>query len=37
VDLPHGLVNYKDAKTKCGHLKELTCNVDGGGLADLEP
>ncbi len=33
VDLPHGLVNYKDAKTKCGHLKELTCNVMSTGAA----
>jgi hypothetical protein len=21
----HGLINYKDTKTKCRHLKKLTC------------
>ncbi len=22
---PHGLISYKDTKTKCRHLKKLTC------------
>jgi hypothetical protein len=23
--LPHGLINYKDTKAKCRHLKKFTC------------
>jgi hypothetical protein len=25
VELHHGLINFKDIKAKCRHLKELTC------------
>jgi hypothetical protein len=24
-NIAHGLVNYEDTKTKCRHLKKLTC------------